>query len=199
MGSTACFAGACDVVSQNCPNSADKCSYAGLADGGVVRACGPAGTLTEGQACAAGTDQCAKGLVCINGACAKYCYQNSNCTAPDGRCAGVVTIGGTDERPATCINIPPCDPLLQNCTDSTRACSLIDTGPGCIPPGTTAVGGDCSTTGTCVRGAVCIGTTAAANCRAFCNRDGGMPSCTTGTCGIVTNQAGMQFGFGACQ
>ncbi len=201
MGATACFPGVCDVVTQNCPTASDKCSYAGLADGGTGRACAPAGNIAEGQACGTGADLCAKGLVCINGSCSKYCYQMSNCTAAtNGQCVGVVQIGGTAELPTTCINIASCDPLLQNCPMTTQACSLTQSGAGCIPAGNVAIGADCRM-GNCVKGAACIGNQTAANCRAFCNLDGGMPSCGTGTggCGGVANGSGVPFPFGACQ
>lgn len=199
MGATSCFPGVCDVVTQNCPTASEKCSYAGFADGGTGRVCAPAGNIAEGQACAMGSDLCARGLVCISGTCAKYCYQTSNCTAAtNGQCVGVVQIGGTAELPTTCINIASCDPLLQNCPMTAQACSLTQSGPGCIQAGNVAIGASC-TMGNCVKGAVCIGDQTAANCRAFCNLDGGMPACATGACNGVANAGGMPFPFGACQ
>ncbi|MDP3157356.1 MAG: hypothetical protein Q8N23_32080 [Archangium sp.] len=199
MGATACFPGTCDVVTQNCPTASDKCSYAALPDGGTGRVCAPAGNIGEGGACGAGADLCAKGLVCINGTCSKYCYQTSNCTAAtNGQCVGVVQIGGTAELPTTCINIASCDPLLQNCPMAAEACSLTQSGPGCIPAGNVAIGADCRM-GNCVKGAACLGTQAAASCRPFCNLDGGMPTCASGACGGLRDSNMVVQPFGACQ
>ena len=90
-----------------------------------------------------------------------------------------------------------CDPLLQNCP-GTEGCYLTDIGPGCAAAGNAAVGASCLMAN-CVRGAICLGTQTAASCHAYCNRDGGMPSCSTGACGGVANPAGMPQPFGACQ
>ena len=91
-----------------------------------------------------------------------------------------------------------CDPLLQNCTNTAQGCYLTSTGPACITAGNVAIGASC-TSGNCVKGAICLGTTQAANCHQYCNLDGGTPNCTGTTCGGVTNQAGMQQPWGACQ
>ncbi len=195
-GSTGCLAGPCDVVSQNCPTSTDRCNYVGLADGGVTRACVPAGTLAEGAPCT--TDTCARGLVCVGGSCAKYCYQTTNCTGA-GQCISSVTIPGTVEVPLTCVTLMTCDPLLQNCPTTTDGCYLTQSGPSCLPGGTAANGASCASAN-CVKGSICLGASQAAGvCHQFCNKDGGMPSCPSGACGGVTGSGGQVQPFGACQ
>jgi hypothetical protein len=192
MGNTACFPGACDVVAQNCPTQTDKCSYAGLADGGAGRACGPAGAKTEGQACGPSMDDCAKGLLCVQGTCAKFCYQASNCTAAGAQCIGLITIGGVPEVPATCVTLSGCDPYLQNCP-TTQACSLTQSGPACITNGTVPANGTCTPSAGCVRGNLCLVTMQGATsgtCKPFCNLDGGAPTCA----GSCTGLQGVPYG-----
>lgn len=194
-GNAACFSGACDIVSQNCATTTDKCSYAGLADGGAARACGPAGSLTEGAACGGASDQCGKGLICINSICAKFCYQQSHCTQPNSQCAQYVSIPGLQEIAGTCVVLANCDPLLQNCA-STQACALTQSGPACIANGTVAVNGTCSASAGCVRGNLCLVTSQGATsgtCKAFCNLDAGMPNCGGNPCSPLQGVP-----YGAC-
>ncbi|MFZ5438679.1 MAG: hypothetical protein ACOZQL_01660 [Myxococcota bacterium] len=196
MGNAACFPGACDIVSQNCTTATDKCSYMGFQDGGVGRACAPAGAKTEGQPCGPQTDDCAKGLACVGGVCAKFCYTSANCTG-QGQCIGLVQIGGSREVPATCVTLAACDPFLQNCP-SGQGCYLTQTGPACVTEGSVAIGGNCQSAN-CVKGSVCLGGTSGPTCHGFCNRDGGMPACATGQCGGVIAPDGGVLPWGACQ
>jgi len=201
MGNGRCFAGACDVVSQNCPTATDKCSYAGLQDGGVARACAPAGPQGDGAACGP-SDNCGKGLVCINSVCRKYCYDNATCGGGNKLCIGLIQIGGTQEIPSTCVTLSACDPLTQNCPQG-QGCYLSNSsGAVCATAGTVAANGACGQgAGQCVPGTVCLLTSPTAGaCKSFCNRDGGMPNCGTGQCGGLINAAdGGVLDVGACQ
>jgi hypothetical protein len=204
MGEGRCFAGECDVVSQNCPNTADKCSYAFLADGGVGRTCGPAGATAEGAPCGPG-DTCAKGLVCLGasantmGTCAKFCYTDTGCGGNNRVCGSLVQIPNVTELPAVCVQLTTCDPLLQNCPAG-QGCYLTTNGPACIPMGSATNGQTCGPSTLCVRGSTCLGpTTNMLSCRSFCNLDGGMPSCTGSACGGIANSMGQALPWGACQ
>ena len=200
-GSTQCFAGACNLVTQNCPNGG-KCSYAGLADGGVERACGAAGVKTEGQACGASQmDDCATGLICLaDSKCHKFCNTDVQCGA-NAACASYIDIGGSPEKPLFCVPVTACDPLTQNCAAG-EGCYLSGTGPLCNTAGTVAAGAVCGQTqGNCVKGSVCLLTSATAGaCHQFCNRDAGMPNCGAGQCGGLLNPVdGGVMPWGACQ
>lgn len=190
-----CFPGACDVVSQNCPNSTDKCAYAGTSTS-AARACVPNGDKAEGATCgSAGTDDCVKGTFCVGGKCAKFCNQQSQCTAPNSQCAAPVSVPGSPEIPVSCITLTTCDPYLQNCATG-EGCTLSSTGPACIPAGTVPANGVCGQVqGNCVAGSVCLVMSQGAttgSCKAFCNLDGGMPTCA-GTCTALQGQP-----YGVC-
>ena len=179
---TACFAGPCDVVAQNC--SSGKCSYLPLADGGAARGCTAAGAVTLGQPCAlsATGDNCATGLLCINSKCEKLCNFNTDCGA-GGLCAVYLTLPGLAEMPTACFVPTTCDVLAQNCP-SGEGCYFSQAGtPGCFTAGTLTVGTACGSGGNCVPGAMCIGPSAtSAFCRQLCNLDGGAPTCTGAAC-----------------
>lgn len=193
QGAAQCFAGECDLVTQNCAG-ANGCTYAQLPDGGVGRACMPAGTATEGQTCSQ-TVACGKGLLCLGGKCSRLCYTDANCTG-GGQCIGGVTVPGSPEIPLTCVTLTSCDPLAQNC-QAGEGCYLTQTGPACVTAGTVPAGQACSqTSGNCTPGNICLlpaggGTTG--TCNKLCNLDGGLPNCGTGTCGQLGGVP-----YGAC-
>ena len=197
-GNGRCFTGACDVVAQNCTTGTDKCTYVQSAPGVAGRACVPAGTKMPGEACGPSSDDCVKGSVCVNGKCSKYCYTDSNCGSAQSVCASLVQVPGTTELPATCVTLMACDPLTQNCTGAGDGCFLTQTGPACIPVGTATAGQSCGATTNCAKGLTCVGMSAQTlACHAFCNLDGGMPTCATGQCGTLTS-GGTALPWGAC-
>jgi hypothetical protein len=192
--STVCFAGDCDIVTQNCPTATDTCTYAGLPDGGVGRACLPAGTAMEGAACSQQV-ACGKGLLCVGGTCSKLCYVDTNCTN-GARCASGVTVMGSPEIATTCVTLQACDPLLQNCPQG-QGCYLSDMGAVCVSAGTVANNATCTPAANCVPGNLCLVTMQGATsgtCKQFCNLDGGMPSCGAGACNGLQGVP-----YGACQ
>jgi hypothetical protein len=196
-----CFPAApCNVITQNCPAMTDKCSYAFFPDGGAGRTCGPAGARTEGQACGP-VDDCAKGLLCVGGACQRFCNTDSNCGGGTNICGTVVSIPNTAEHPAACVMLNACDPLAQNCANMAEGCYLTQAGPACIPAGTVPNGGTCGSGGQlCIKGSTCIGPSAnMLTCRPFCNLDGGAPTCATGQCGFLVDMNMNRLAWGACQ
>ena len=133
--------------------------------------------------------------------CTKLCHGRATDCVSTKLCGGYVQIPGSPEYPLICTPRPPtCDPLLQDCTTSTDACYPTQQGNLCIPAGAVPVGGACDgTAGTlCTKGGLCITLGlqdggSDQSCRKLCNTDGGMPNCTTGSCGQLTNSP-----FGAC-
>lgn len=181
--STACFTGECDLVLQNCPTTTDACNYVQFQDGGIGRACLPAGAGTEGQTCSA-PNGCGKGMFCLSGKCTKYCYTDTNCGGSN-LCASLITVPGASEFPSACFTVTTCDPLLQNCPTTTDACSLTSSGPACVPGGSVAVNGTCTASAPCAKGSLCLVASQGATsgtCKAFCNLDGGMPNCGGAAC-----------------
>ncbi|MFT3710177.1 MAG: hypothetical protein QM817_21330 [Archangium sp.] len=198
-GNGRCFTGTCDVVTQNCPTATDKCSYAFLPDGGSARACAPAGSKTEGQSCGPTADDCAKGLICVNGSCRKFCYTDNNCGGGLNICGNLVQVPNSPEMPATCVMLQACDPLLQNCP-AMQGCALTVNGPACLPEGNVANGGMCGQMAGCVKGSTCLGpSTSMLTCHSFCNLDGGAPNCPTGQCGFILDMQMNRLAWGACQ
>lgn len=188
----ACFAGACDVVQQNCA-AGQKCTYVVAADRSRARACVPAGALTEGASCDSTQDACDRGLICVQGQCVRYCYSTSQC-GQGSVCARVLAQNGTPEFAVTCRAIPQCDPLAQNCM-SGKACYPSSTGSFCLSPGSLPEGQSCSTsTANCQAGFSCSlpSPGAQGSCAKICNLDGGVPSCASGHC---TPQG---VGYGVC-
>jgi hypothetical protein len=178
---TACFVGECDLVLQNCPTATDACNYVQFQDGGIGRACLPAGAGTQGQACSA-PNGCAKGLLCLNGKCEKYCYTDSNCGGGSAICASLISVPGASEFPAACYTVVTCDPLNQATCTGGQGCYLGQSGPICAPAGTVAVNGTCTPQANCVPGAICIGGGTSGTCKNLCNLDGGTPNCGGAAC-----------------
>ena len=202
---TQCFDGACDLVTQNCGANL-RCDYAAPTPQGTPeRSCVANGTATKGQVCNQSV-QCSAGLTCVgvqltdggtSQQCEKYCYKNSDCLSTE-ICSGPITITGSAEIPLTCAPKPPtCDPLVQtSCTTAGDGCYSTSEGNLCLPAGTTAFGGACTTVNGCVAGASCIGVQmqdggTAQQCLKACNLDGGMPNCTNASCRPTTGPTGV--------
>lgn len=160
---TACFAGACDVVKQDCPQGR-QCTY--VLNGTVAsRACVAEGQKDAGESCSPGTlaQSCMTGLVCVGsqgGAdprCVRYCYRDADCPSGDA-CLGTISIAGTLEVPLYCR--PPyakCDLAAQNCQVQGEGCYPSTVGNVCLPAGSGAVGQPCNglIPNECVRAALC--------------------------------------------
>lgn len=190
-----CLAGQCDLVAQNCDGGL-KCAYAS-ADGGTTseRRCVPDGTVGEGQSCNATvtSDNCMRGLTCVaqqlpdggvSGLCSRFCYSSSGCTAPK-LCYVRLTVPGTPEKPLICADPPPgCDPLAQNCQDSTFGCYPVGDGGACFRAGTKGDAEPCNSANDCQKAMTCVvEQQGPARCRSLCYWPadaGGGPSCGGG-------------------
>jgi hypothetical protein len=197
---TACLAGTCDLIRQDCA-AGQKCTYA--TDAGVTaRACMTEGSGEEGQRCPSASDPngCKKGLLCVDpsgdggtGVCMRLCYSDSNCTAP-ATCEEVLALEGTRETPTLCVALTACDLFAQSC-GAGQACYLGHRQPVCYPQGSVAVGGSCTFSSDCVKGAQCAGESGHGVCRQLCGTSGS-PACSSGTC--VPAQAPAPSGVGVC-
>jgi hypothetical protein len=179
----------CNVVTQAPCALSQKCAYTGAP---ALRLCVSNGTLPENAACPpVGADQCVRGTICavIPGADAGRCYRScdtaADCTSGSG-CDNSLTINGTTERPKFCGG-EACNPLLQNCGSPIEACgvgSSYDAGT-CRLAGPVVDGGSCVMSSDCTEGTECAGQPGNYFCKRLCARDGGMPSCPTGTCSAM--------------
>lgn len=195
---TACVAGACDTVAQNCSNTAQMCTYLGELDGGVNRACVNAPTSGVAQDGDCSAAQCQKGLTCVTLSgqttprCLKYCATDTNCDSSHV-CNLALSITGTNERPLVCgVRPATCDLLAQNCTNAGDGCYATTSGNVCLPAGTAADGGSCGQSALCVKGQTCVDVNSSGNkCYALCNPDGGSPACSGAACNALTQPAGV--------
>ena len=195
QGTAFCFPGECDVVKQDCTGGA-RCGYGQLVDGGLGRTCAAPGPQAEGAACGgANGDNCAKGLLCVSGICARYCNSDQNCTT-GSLCRLFVSIPGVAEKPLVCVSVESCDPLAQTCSKGAESCYPTSSGALCQTTGSVAKGGVCGQAN-CVRGALCLlpdSTATSGTCRGMCNLDGGAPNCGAKACGPLNGTTE----FGLC-
>lgn len=207
-----CIPGACSVLAQNCAAPNTKCIVAPVGDGGVERVCSPfglgdGGTPDNGACQQAIPDSCQRGAQCIGlqgggtPTCRRFCGPLNMCD-PGSECSfGIqfaATQGGSSELHLVCSQVTSCTPFDQMPCPAAEACQLFagSAGPRCVPAGTVMAGGACTAQAFCARGLQCVVTAAGAQmgtCRAFCNVDGGMPSCAAGMC-----QNNMGSGVGTC-
>lgn len=199
INDTQCFpAGRCDYVAQNCTDTAQKCTYGVLPDGGVIRGCLAAGPKAEGESCT--PDNCGKGLICVEGVCRKYCYRDETCGIAS-TCSMILTIPGTIERPTACLSELRCDPYTQNCDAGMGCYPTKRGGTACFTAGTLALHEPCSgaDAGLCTPGTICSnGEDGGYQCLPFCNPDGGAPTCAT-TCVQLSLPDGGPGLWGACK
>lgn len=206
-----CFAGACDVVRQDCA-SGQRCTYV-LENGMRARACVDEGTSGEGEPCSlSGTsatrtfDTCKKGLYCVDTpgpdggtsfVCQRFCDDASQCTAPQ-ECNEVLRLTDTQELPLACgAAAPRCDLLAQDCASPLGCYPSTSRGAAvCAGSGSAGDGMGCDFSNQCTRGSACVGASSTARaCRKLCKLPSGEPSCPSGT----TCQALADYpGVGAC-
>jgi hypothetical protein len=179
-----CFPG-CDLGLQNCPNAGQKCTYAGSP---ATRSCVMAGTVAEDGACTQNADMgdnCAAGLICNPNTlkCVKFCIFGDQASCSAGKaCESAIQIQGHPEFALVCsASMMVCNLLTQDCMNN-QACVTTGSSTLCSAAGTNAVGANCTQTMGCVKGSQCVNTGAATKCVQFCNLDGGMPTCASGTC-----------------
>ncbi len=93
-----------------------------------------------------------------------------------------------------------CEPLTSAGCSADQQCFFTTPGtPGCVTPGTTAVGAACTSILACVKGALCIN----GKCGTICDASGANKAlgCTApGYCGLLTNKSGAPLGgnLGVC-
>ncbi len=206
-----CIPGACSVLAQDCAGANTKCMIIPVGDGGVERVCTPfglgdGGTADNAPCQQAVPDSCQRGAQCVGfvgggtATCRRFCGPINMCS-PGSECNTGVQFaamqGGASELHAVCSAVTPCNPFDQSPCQATEACQLGVAGtPVCQSGGTVMSGGACTTSAFCARGLQCVAAAAGGQsgiCRAFCNVDGGMPSCGAGQC-----QNNMATGFGTC-
>lgn len=211
-GSTGtCIPGACSVLEQNCTAANTKCMVVPVGDGGVERVCTPfslgdGGTADNAACQQAIPDSCQRGAQCIGlsgggtPTCRRFCGPINACGAGSECNFGVqfaATQGGASELHLVCSQVTACNPFDQTPCQASEACQLGGSGmPICLPAGMVMGGGTCTTSAFCARGLQCVAAAAggqSGTCRAFCNVDGGMPSCAAGMC-----QNNMGTGLGTC-
>ncbi|MBL8920579.1 MAG: hypothetical protein JNJ54_17070 [Myxococcaceae bacterium] len=205
-----CIPGACSLLAQDCAGNT-KCMIIPVGDGGVERVCTPftlgdAGTADNGQCQLSVPDSCQRGAQCVGfqgggtPTCRRFCGPLNMCS-PGSDCDFGVRFAavqnGTSELHLVCSPATPCNPFDQTPCAATDACQLGTSGtPVCRPAGMVMNGGTCTNMAFCARGLQCVAAAAGGMsgvCRAFCNVDGGMPSCAAGMC-----QNNMGTGLGTC-
>jgi hypothetical protein len=190
----------CNLVTQDC-GPAQQCLVAAVDGGGVGRVCAPRSptNLAPGSTCTpALPDPCQVGSQCVQvqgaSTCREFCSITSVCSR--GACTNIINFAGASgatESHLICEGTG-CDPLSQQPCTLSQNCSLTASGSSCLPAGTVPNGGTCSGAATCARGLQCVVSAPGAStglCRRFCNLDGGLPSCTSGTCQALMAAGGV--------
>lgn len=145
--------------------------------------CRPAGTTPLGAACA--QEPCMRAGLCADLGAGQRCYSSCDAThacvlgqcqmlggLPFGLCGGVA-----------------CSPILDPCPQD-QTCSFVAGATGCLPVGTTPIGGACSLSG-CQRGGVCAALgPGGPRCWSACDD---LRPCAVGTCSPLSGYA-----FGLC-
>jgi hypothetical protein len=202
-----CAESPCRLVSPQCGCPTGEGCYLATDDS---RVCAPAGTSTEGQACA--SDICAAGLICIDVSesttevpvCKRFCTSDASCTGgPGSRCVATIGSAGTQ----ICSN--HCDVVTQTGCPGNASCSIYETMSGtrltdCSGPvGTGGQEAACVDDTSCQRGFACInvgGTIPDNRCLRWCRRTAPASGCSgLATCerlgpapGLVLN--GVEYG-----
>jgi hypothetical protein len=133
--------------------------------------CDPEGTVGEGESCSADpvADNCAPGLLCVKGACARYCAIAADCSG-DRTCSLVLdgpTPGSTFKVCEPKVN--ECDPGKQTGCGAGESCYPQTSGYKCDTPGSTLIGQDCTFASDCEAGASCFKLGGATRCYKLCD------------------------------
>lgn len=194
-GANNCPPGDCNYQTQEGCTAAQACfPHYDMASGTISPTCGAAGTQKVGQVCNDTADHiCERGLICVDGACAKTCCNADWSACGEGQSCfrtaskfKVPTTGAIidyDPKLGTCAPVGNCDVLDPNaCSGDTKrpVCRIVDpTGAvACAPNGTRSLGDPCDEANQCGKGQHCAGNSS----------DGGKPDtfcvrfCRFGTC-----------------
>jgi len=191
-----CADSPCKLTSPQCGCGAgQECSIVSY-----MPACQPAGTGTEGQACAAAGD-CAPGLLCLGGGttgiCDQFCTADADCASLGGICALTLSDGtatGTIPNATLCSNT--CNPATgTGCSVPGTGCQVGQESTGqmrwltfCSGAGTKGSGQTCTSSSDCKPQYGCLNTGNADECVQYC--DVNNPSCSGATtCGALMDSA----------
>jgi hypothetical protein len=192
----------CDPVAQDCPAGL-KCSLIPGASAGEPAEPGcveDTGDLGPMQSCTPATptipDACERGLVCrgeTDPHCLEFCASDPTDTCGPGTiCAFDVDLDG-DLFVDVQFCALECDPLAQDCPDSSTACYPSRRGTVCAPEGAGDVpvgeGGYCPYANACAEGLGCFGSGSDWSCYRLCDPYDGVPGCGSGqSCVRVENE-----------
>jgi hypothetical protein len=173
----------CDPVSETgCPAN-QSCFLVPVSPTAIAPECHATSAMpaNDGQSCMPQMENCKAGASCIQvtgdamPVCHRVCHM--------GTSADCMTAGSTVA--ATCVGlggstfglcVPACNPVMDMCP-GTEACALTGNGGTACAPGGAQPGANCGQTGTCTKGHVCVGTSAAnATCAQACDATHACPA-----------------------
>jgi hypothetical protein len=173
---------ACTLVPQTGCESGLACDLdqAKLATAGTYcRAINTAGT--ESSTCT-GFTRCGAGLMCISGACRKFCNADTHCTAPGGKCEIQITYtGGTVPNVKLCTK--NCNPVTAAGCPTDQSCQAYAYAGGskvltdCEATGVGGQGASCTNASSCQTGFSCVGPTGSSTCLKYCRYDPPVSDC----------------------
>ncbi len=190
----------CDPVHQTGCAAGQKCD---LGASGTFE-CVPDGTLADFRLCdPVRPNACVAGTTCRNtnfageNRCAPLCDPGEDTCRVGEPCNSVrTTSDGHQYR--MCANNNQCNPVLDDCKDTSKACGWSAFGAFCVVPGSIPDGGSCTTITSCKRGSTCLAVPGAGNkCFKVCNPAGGAPACGAGVTCSAFSTIGPQ-AIGAC-
>lgn len=178
--------GTCDPLTSNGCVASDQC-YPTTAD----PACAKVGVVAEGAFCQLST-QCVKGHLCVGEKCRRICDHtgaNKLVGCPLGAiCDKLVYNSGKDVgwNMGQCITVDICNLTTEVGCPIAETCVISPNGKICIKAGEVTAGGACKFASDCAKGLICIGEPGI--CKPKCHLKGGVPTCKTGKCSLVTIQ-----------
>jgi hypothetical protein len=211
---TAPLIGACDPVCQTMCKCNERCTYG---SGTFQCRAVTAPPRAPYETCDPSADACRAGTVCLDEAtsacgahCYKFCRNDMDCPGNQGRCTGVIVVGGNMTQG---ICGPPIEPLCNptglrpacppraNRNFPEFACYIATQRAAdetiCECAGTKAEGVRCETEHECRPGLECVRIGTEALCRQLCTPTGSpvVPAvpCRVGTC--TKFQTGTRFGY----
>jgi hypothetical protein len=206
-GASLCPAGPCNFQTQEgCGTGANCVPHYDAAQDAVVPACLTAGARARGETCDNITTICARGLLCVEGQCAKDCCGGDWTACPAGESCirqavalrnGKGVLISYDEGLGYCARVNNCDVLdATSCAGNTArpVCRIADplANVACMPPSDKKVGDPCDRASQCGPVMTCAATVPTATtptsftCRHLCRWGTchGKPACgpDEGTC-----------------
>jgi hypothetical protein len=196
-GGAGCPPGVCDYQSQSGCAANENCfPHYDPKSNSVSATCGQAGNQQSGQPCDSSGQLCARGFICVDGACAKACCGGDSTTCDTGQkcirqAVAFKTSSGAviayDEGLGTCAAVGNCDLLdVKSCAGDAKrpVCRIVDPDGdvACAPSGDRTLGDDCDADHQCGPGQHCAGnadTAVAAIIQTKCVRFCGFGSCNS--------------------